>query len=190
MNHTDESSLENSLILAMPSLVEPLFYHSVIYICEHSDEGAMGIMINRPLDIHVADVLKQLEFLVENPTAESSTVLCGGPVQMQRGFVLHDGGNTWEGSVELEHGLSISSSKDILQAIAENRGPENMLVALGYAGWQPGQLEKEFSENSWVKAPVQHQTLFETPYENRWNHAANQAGIDWDRLVTTQVGHA
>lgn len=185
-----DSSLENDLILAMPSLVEPLFYHSVIYICEHSPEGAMGIMINRPLDIHVADVLRQLEFTVENPVTESTTVLCGGPVQMQRGFVLHDSGNSWDGSVKLAHGLSISSSKDILQAIAENRGPKNMLVALGYAGWQPGQLEKEFSENSWVKAPVQHQLLFKVPYEERWVEAARLAGIDWNKLITTQVGHA
>ncbi len=186
---TESSSLENHFIIAMPNLLAPLFYQSVIYVCEHNAEGAMGIMINRPLDISMDEILKQMQFKVENPAAQLQQVLCGGPVQMERGFVIHQSGPLWEGSVELEDGICISSSKDILKAIARGDGPEPSLVALGFSGWGRGQLEQEVADNAWLMVPLDKNLMFEIPFEQRWEYAARSLGFDL-KTISQEVGHA
>lgn len=186
---TETSSLENHFIIAMPNLLAPLFYQSVIYICEHNEEGAMGIMINRALDISMDEILKQMQFEVKNIETQFQQVLCGGPVQMERGFVIHQSGSLWEGSVELEDGICISSSKDILKAIAAGEGPDQSLVALGFAGWGAGQLEQELAENSWFMVPMDKNLMFEVPFEQRWEYAARSLGFDL-KTISAEVGHA
>jgi putative transcriptional regulator len=182
-------SLKNSLIVAMPTLLSPFFYRAVVYMCEHTAEGAMGIIINHPLGITIDDILKQLHYQVKDPRLKELPVLCGGPVQTERGFVIHRSGMKWGGSVELQEGIYITSSREILEAMAEQKGPEQLLVALGYAGWGAGQLEHEFVENSWIPVKADPAIIFQLPFEKRWEAAGAILGIDFN-CISNQVGHA
>ncbi len=184
------TSLKNHLLIAMPSLKDPNFERSVLYICEHTPEGAMAIVINHPLSIHLGDIFENMNIESDNLRAQDMEVVAGGPIQQERGFVLHKHGDThWESSMELNDELSITTSKDILEAIANNKGPEHAVIALGYAGWEAGQLEKELSENSWLLSPSSHSILFETPHEDRWKAAALLVGVNMDTL-SFEVGHS
>lgn len=182
------SSLKHNFMVAMPTMMSPFFYRAVVYICEHSAEGAMGIIINHPLGITIEDILRQMHYEVQDPKLKTLPVLCGGPVQTERGFVIHHSGMNWGGSVELEDGICITSSREILAAMAENKGPEQMLVALGYAGWGAGQVEKELANNDWITVRAASNILFETAYEKRWYAAGALLGIDFTCL-SSQVGH-
>jgi putative transcriptional regulator len=170
---------------------DPHFAHSVIYICEHSPEGAMGIVINLPLNIHLGDVFQNMNIATTDTHLSETPVLAGGPVQQERGFVIHRSSlkEKWESSLALTQHLSITTSKDILQAIAEHKGPRDMLIALGYASWAGGQLEEEIAQNSWLCSPADPQILFDIPAENRWRAAAALLGVDIDHL-SSDVGHA
>lgn len=183
------SSLSDHFLIAMPTLKDPNFFHGVTYLCEHNEEGAMGIMINRPLDIDLAEVLGQMNIANEQPNIGNKTILLGGPVQCERGFVVHKPHGDWESTLEINENIGITSSRDILEALARGEGPRECLIALGYAGWGPGQLEQEMVQNAWLSVPADETTIFSTPLEKRWETAAALTGVDISRL-SSDVGHA
>ena len=182
-------SLTDHFLIAMPSLKDPNFFHGVTYICEHNAEGALGIMINRPLDIELGEVLGQMKIQSELPEVQHMPILLGGPVQCERGFVLHKPLGQWEATLDVTGDIGLTSSRDILEAIARGEGPERCLIALGYAGWAPGQLEQEMTENAWLSVPADERIIFETPYAQRWEAAAALTGVDIKRL-SSDIGHA
>lgn len=181
--------LTNHFLIAMPALEDPNFFHTVTYICEHNAEGALGLVINRPLDMRLEEVLSHMDLQTNNPEANQIPVHLGGPVQQDRGFVLHEPLGEWEATLKVTDRIGITSSVDILAAIAEQRGPERRLVALGYAGWGAGQLERELTENAWLSGPADPEILFNTPDEERWKAAAASLGVDLD-LLSGDAGHA
>ncbi|MGJ8692976.1 MAG: YqgE/AlgH family protein [Thalassotalea sp.] len=182
-------SLENQLLIAMPSLEDPMFTKTVTYICEHNDDGAMGLIINLPVNITLNELLAQIDAAKETSPNLEQQVLTGGPVSPSRGFVLHSPQGGWSSSLALSHEVMITTSKDILEALGTNKEPPQFMVTLGYSGWGPGQLEKEISANSWLTIPADNQILFETPIEERWKKATEKLGIDIAHL-SSDVGHA
>jgi len=184
-----DGSLTNQLLIAMPGMADPNFSTTVTLICEHNDEGALGIVINRPLDLKLAGLFEQLD--VENPdnAAAESPVLMGGPVGPERGFVLHNAGATYENSLAVSDDIQLTLSRDVIDAMATGHGPRKSLVALGYAGWEPGQLEYEMLANSWLNVPASPNIVFDTPFGERWMSAAKTLGIDISR-ISTDAGHA
>ncbi|MBT8132212.1 MAG: YqgE/AlgH family protein, partial [Gammaproteobacteria bacterium] len=170
--------LRNQLLIAMPALGDPNFHRTVTLVCEHSEEGALGIIINRPLDIRMADIFDQLELAEPEDAIFKRQVLSGGPVQQERGFVLHHPRRKWDSMLKISDDIGVATSRDILSSIAEGDGPSESLVALGYAGWTAGQLEAEMQANAWLSVPANPEIVFETPYEQRWQHAASLVGVD------------
>ena len=183
------TNLTNHFLIAMPGLLDPNFYQTVTYICAHNEEGAMGIVINRPLTIDLGEVLNQMDLKPSNEQIENIPIYHGGPVQADRGFVLHRPDKEWQSSIHISQDIGMTTSRDILQAIAKGRGPEKSLIALGYAGWAAGQLETEIKENAWLSGPADSDIIFNLPYEQRWESAARLLGIDMDKL-SSDVGHA
>lgn len=183
------TSLTNQFLIAMPTLADPNFARTVTFICEHSPEGAMGIVINRLTDLHLTDIYQQIDVDVVHALHGDLPIYLGGPVQGNRGFVLHEPLGGWESTLHVSDTLGVSTSRDILQAIAEDRGPDQFLVAIGYAGWAPGQLEREIVENSWLSGPADRQIIFELPPEQRWTAAAQLMGVDVTTL-SSDAGHA
>lgn len=184
-----EPYLTDHLLIAMPALGDPNFVRSVTLICQHDADGAMGIVINRQGDYTVGDLFGQLDIVCDSSEMKARRVLSGGPVQPERGFVLHGDGSRWNSTLHIGEQLSVTTSRDILAALARGDGPADTLVTLGYAGWDAGQLEAELAENSWLTAPASHEILFRTPLEQRWQAAARAVGIDLSRL-TDYAGHA
>lgn len=182
-------SLENQLLIAMPTLDDPMFHRAVTYICEHNDQGAMGLIINIPVNISLNELLAQINADKDASPQLSQQVLTGGPVSPDRGFVLHSPQNCWSSSLALSDEVMITTSKDILEALGTPAEPKEYMVTLGYAGWGPGQLEKEIQENSWLTIPADNQILFNTPIEQRWQKATEKLGIDIAHL-SSDVGHA
>lgn len=183
-------SFKDHFLIAMPSLLDPNFAHSVTYICEHTEQGAMGIIINFPLTIHLGDILENMNIHPDDAQIAQTLVFAGGPVQQERGFVIHRPlDKDWQTSLKLNDDVFITTSKDILEAIAHHEGPSQAIVALGYAGWMEGQLEKEISENSWLCAPADPNIMFEVPFQDRWRAAAAGLGVDVDHL-SVEVGHS
>ncbi len=184
------NSLRDHFLLAMPSLSEGIFSQSITYICDHSESGAMGLIINQPLDLSLAEIFDHLE--IDNSLDDFSDrpVMAGGPVQIDHGFVLHrDPVQRWEASLKVTDTMTLTTSRDVLRSIARGRGPQDYLIALGYAGWSAGQLEEELAENSWLTLPANGRIIFSTPYEERLQAAADQLGIDLN-LIPSQPGHA
>jgi len=188
--------LTNHLIIAMPGLTDPIFKKSVSFICQHTAQGAMGLTINRPTDINFSELLTQLKIpLDDSPLATSFSsipVYLGGPLEREHGFILHSNdtqANAWEQTIKINEQLSLSSSKDILTAIACGQGTSHYLIALGYAAWTKGQLEQEMQENSWLNTPADNEILFHTPFKQRWESAALNMGIDI-HLISGDIGHA
>ncbi|MCV6639246.1 YqgE/AlgH family protein [Candidatus Albibeggiatoa sp. nov. NOAA] len=184
--------LTNHLLIAMPNLDDPHFAQTVTYVCMHNDDGAMGIIINRPISgVDVGQVLEHMEIESHNPVADRMPVFDGGPVQKERGFVLHEPSDkNWDAMLILQDQMAITTSQDILQAMADGSGPDNVLIALGYAGWSAGQLEQEMLENTWLSIPANdNDIIFNIPAENRWQAAASKLGIDIN-LLSTQAGHS
>ncbi|SDI27192.1 YqgE/AlgH family protein [Pseudomonas panipatensis] len=181
--------LKHHFLIAMPHMADPNFAQTVTYLVEHNEQGAMGLVINRPSGLSLSDVLEQLR-ADELPPArcQGVNVYSGGPVQTDRGFVLHPTGQTFQATVELGE-LNLSTSQDILFAIADGSGPQKSLIALGYAGWEAGQLEAELSDNAWLTCPADPAILFDTPSEQRLAAAAERLGINLS-LLTAQAGHA
>ena len=183
-------SLQNHLLIAMPSLDDPLFGRSVTYICEHNEDGAMGIVINHPLSVDVASLLEQLEIEFDAGSDAAKRKVCaGGPVQNDRGFVLHTPKAGFTSSMQLNQDLMITTSKDILEQLTTDDAPEKFILALGYAGWSAGQLEQELKDNSWLTLPLDESMLYELPYEERWLAAWRSLGVDV-ASVSTRAGHA
>ncbi len=180
--------LNNQFIIAMPTLVDNNFAHTVTYLCQHNSEGALGIVINRTTGMKLDEIFKQMDIKVTSLAASETVVLAGGPVQQDRGFVLHTGSGDWHASMPVSDSVSLTTSRDVLEAIAVGEGPEHYLIALGYAGWGEGQLEKEILDNAWLNTPCGNNILFDTPINQRWNAAAEQIGIDINKL-TTPAGH-
>lgn len=185
----DSNLLTNHFLIAMPNLRDPNFARTVTLICEHSSEGAMGIVINRTTDLRLADVLGQMDIDGAGSQHLDMPVHIGGPVQSNRGFVLHEPLGHWESTLPITESFGVSTSRDILVALAENRGPAHCLLALGYAGWSAGQLEREIADNAWLSGPADRQILFETPVDERWNAAVRHLGVDLAAL-SNEAGHA
>lgn len=186
------SSLKNQFLIAMPSLADPNFNRTVTYICEHNAQGAMGIIINRPSELQLIDVLNHMGISDETITDPDQTIFIGGPVEEERGFILHSNGEQtgeWDSSMPVTEAISITTSRDILEAMARGEGPKRTLIALGYAGWTAGQLEAEIQQNAWLSGPASPEILFERPAEERWEAAARLLGVDMN-LITTEIGHA
>ena len=183
------SNLTNHFLIAMPSLQDGNFFHTVTYICEHNDDGAMGIVLNRPSDLRLLDLLPQLEINESIPEKCQQPIYIGGPVQIDRGFVLHSREKVWESTVSITDQIGITTSRDVLQSIAAGEGPEKSLIALGYAGWAAGQLETELSANAWLNGPADLETMFELPADRRWDAAAKLLGVDLN-LLSGDTGHA
>jgi putative transcriptional regulator len=182
-------NLTNQLLIAMPTLADPNFHRTVTLVCEHGAEGAIGVVINRPLELTLKEICEHLKLEEVLPEAAAQRVLLGGPVQMERGFILHQPLGGWESTLSIDSDIGLTSSVDVLRAIALGQGPRRTLVALGYAGWAPGQLEKEISENSWLTVPSDPDILFAMPYEERWQAAASKLGVDLN-LMSVEAGHA
>ena len=182
--------LENNLLIAMPSVKDPNFDGTVTYVCKHDEKGAMGIIINRPLKMRVSEIFNQLSFdTVDNKQAEQ-LVLGGGPIQQEMGFVLHQSNESYDKTLnpsDLE--IKVTISQDILSSMAQGKGPQTSLVALGYAGWDPGQLETELSENTWLSVPANPVILFDTPFDKRREAASALLGIKISQL-SAYAGHA
>jgi len=181
--------LANQLLIALPSLADPHFARSVALICQHDDEGAMGVVVNRPSEYTLGDVFEQMDIKVEDEELRAQRVLAGGPVHPDRGFVIHDGGREWDSSLAIADDLYVTTSRDVLEAIARGEGPARAMVALGCAGWGAGQLEFELVENSWLTVPADADLLFTTPLDARWELAADRLGVDMMH-VTDYSGHA
>ena len=179
----------NQLLIALPALNDPHFARSVALICQHDEEGAMGVVVNRASEYTLGDVLAQMNLEVRDPALGGQIVLNGGPVHPERGFVLHDGDRQWDSTLTIGNGLALTTSRDILEAMAEGAGPTHVVVALGCAGWGAGQLEFELGENSWLTVPADNELLFALPLEQRWHAAGGRIGIDITR-VTDYSGHA
>jgi len=189
MNSTAPSYLKNHFLIAMPHMADPNFAHSVIYLIEHNQHGAMGLAINRPGDLSLADVLEQLRpDMAPDPRCQQLPIYAGGPVHTDRGFVLHPRGWSYQATLDLGE-LALSTSQDVLLAIADGSGPERFLIALGYAGWEAGQLEAELIDNAWLTCPAAPAVLFDVDADQRLQRAAAPLGIDLS-LLTSQAGHA
>lgn len=181
--------LANQLLIALPSLADPNFSRSVALICQHDSDGAMGLVINRPSEYTLGEVLSQMGISTDNPVLRERQVLAGGPVHPERGFVLHDGNRIWDSTLRVVEGLYVTTSRDVLEAIANGDGPPRSTVVLGCAGWGAGQLEQELIENTWLTADSDDELLFSLPLDSRWQAAAGRIGVDLAR-VTDYSGHA
>ncbi|MBE9526205.1 MAG: YqgE/AlgH family protein [Proteobacteria bacterium] len=184
-------NLTNNFIIAMPGLADPMFEKSVSYICQHNEHGAMGLTINRPTDISFSELLSQLNIPLQDKQIGATPVYLGGPVETGHGFILHanNESESWQQTMRINKYISLSSSKDILTAIARGKGPTDYLVILGYAGWGSGQIEREVQENSWLNMPADNEIIFHTPFKRRWEKAAMNMGIDIN-LISSDIGHA
>lgn len=180
--------LSHHFLIAMPGLQGDFFSRSLIYLCDHSADGAMGLVVNKPLQINLDELLQHFE--LEGNRGQGQPVFAGGPVQTERGFVLHSmDQRTWDTSTPIGNELGLTTSRDILTALAQGTGPDHSLVALGYAGWGPGQLEAELTRNAWLTLPATGEILFDTPAEQRLDAAGALLGVDLN-LLSSQYGHA
>jgi len=186
---TKSTYLNHQFLIAMPALTDPNFAQTVVYISEHNPSGALGLVINRPLNLSLGQLLEHLQIATDRPDLAAMPVFHGGPVQPEQGFVLHSPVGHWGATLRVTERIGITTSRDILQATARGEGPESLLVTLGYAGWGPGQLEQELVENAWLSGPADFDILFHTPSERRWLAAAALLGIDLN-LLSTDAGHA
>lgn len=175
------ASIEHQLLLAMPSLNDPLFFQAVVYICEYDPAGSMGIMINKPTDISLGEILRHLEIKVVDETVDNYKVVRGGPLGKDQGFIIQRKQNSSE--------IILSSSKQDLSSLAHGQGLDDTLVSLGYSAWDAGQLEQEIANNDWLVVPMDSKILFDVPFKLRWRQAAALIGVDFDKL-SGDVGHA
>lgn len=183
------NSFTGQFLIAMPQMPDPRFEKTVIYICVHNAEGAMGLVVNKLFDgISFTSLLQQLDIEVTQPAREL-TVHFGGPVESGRGFVLHSADYNREGSVQVSDQVVLTATVDILRAVAEGQGPQKAILALGYAGWGPGQLDEEMQQNGWLHAPADNRILFDTDQDRKWERALASLGINLS-MLSADVGHA
>ncbi len=186
MNSVD---LTQHFLIAMPAMVDPHFARTLTLVCEHNENGALGIVINRPTEMNLRGLLEQVNITPEVGNLRSVPVNFGGPVQVDRGFVLHQPVGGWQSTLAVGTDIGLTTSKDILGAVARGAGPERMLVTLGYAGWAPGQLEHELAQNAWLTVPARTDILFDMPAEERLAAAMHALGVDYASLSDV-AGHA
>ena len=193
---TPAINLTNHFLIAMPTMEDEVFGRSVVYMCEHSEKGALGLVVNKPSDIRISNLFDKVELPLGRPDLASQPVYHGGPVQTERGFVLHDAvaGETMAESVyastlSIPGGLEMTTSRDVLEAISSGAGPQNVFVSLGYSSWGEGQLEVELAENSWLTVAADPAVIFNTPVEQRYDKALALLGVQtW--MLTAEAGHA
>ncbi|MDR3444828.1 MULTISPECIES: YqgE/AlgH family protein [Dyella] len=183
------SSLAGQFLIAMPSLAEPPFSRGVAFICQHDEDGAVGLLVNQLSEYRLGDVLDQMKLECSDLELADAPVLIGGPVQQERGFVLHREPGHWESSYRINGEWSVTTSRDILIAMAHGEGPRLAVMALGYAGWSAGQLEQELKDNTWLTVEANERVVFHTPLEERWSAAAGLVGVDPLQLPG-YAGHA
>lgn len=188
---TDPGYLENQFLIAMPQMLDSYFANSVTYLWKHNEEGALGIVINKPLLASISDIFDELDIVypVEESPFHQQHVLAGGPVERDKGFIIHDAGRSWDSSIAVTPEISICTSKTILQDIAAGTGPENYLVALGCAGWEAGQLEREMTENAWLTVPADNDLIFSKDYAAKADAAAAALGVDLQQ-ISPEAGHS
>jgi putative transcriptional regulator len=184
-----EFNLTNHFLIAMPAMTDPFFAKSLTYVCEHNEQGAMGIVVNRPISLTLSELFAQINMSLKPTELEDVLVHFGGPVQTDRGFVLHDEGGSWQSTLHVNERIGLTTSRDILQAVGEGLGPRHMLVTLGYAGWSEGQLEQELADNAWLSVLATEHILFDLPAEERLPAAMALLGIDYATL-SDEAGHA
>lgn len=182
-------TFSNQLLIAMPGLNDPHFHATVTLICEHNADGALGIVINRPLSLALSGLLEQLSLTAHDRKTADTLVYSGGPVSADRGFVLHNAAAGFESTMVVSDDIQLTFSRDVLDAMAAGKGPDKTLVALGYAGWGAGQLEAEMLANSWLNVPATAEIVFDVPFQDRWQTAARSLGIDMSQL-SADAGHA
>ncbi len=186
-------NLTNQFLIAMPGIGGDTFAGAVIYLCEHTDKGALGLVINKPIDIKLKNLFEKIELSLDRVDLAESPVYYGGPVQTERGFVLHeqidDDGSRFNSSLRIPGGLEMTTSKDVLEALSSGTGPTKILVTLGYSGWGAGQLEEEMGRNSWINVEAQPEIIFNTPVEQRYDKALSLLGID-PAMLSSDAGHA
>jgi putative transcriptional regulator len=188
-------NLTNQFLIAMPGMGDGTFAGTVIYLCEHTEKGALGLVINKPIDITLKNLFEKVELSLDREDLAELPVYFGGPVQTERGFVLHErlGGSdedtAYNSSLRIEGGLEMTTSKDVLEAISSGAGPKKMLVTLGYSGWAAGQLEDEMSRNGWINVEAEPGIIFDTPVDQRYEKALSLLGIDAG-MLSSDAGHA
>jgi putative transcriptional regulator len=182
-------NLTNHFLIAMPAMTDPFFAKSLTYVCEHNDEGAMGIVVNRPISLNLSELFAQINMPLTQPELEDMPVHFGGPVQTDRGFVLHNAGGQWQSTLKVNDKVELTTSKDILQAVGEGTGPSNLLITLGYAGWSEGQLEQELAANAWLSVQATEHILFDLPADEKLAAAMALLGVDFASL-SEEAGHA
>lgn len=183
------SSFANHFLIAMPTMADPNFSKAVTYICEHNKDGAFGIIINRPLEMELSHILGQMNIESDLEDVNSMPVIFGGPVQQERGFIIHRPGGSWRSTFHSHNDITVTTSQDILHAMAKGEGPADALVALGCAGWSANQLEEELQANAWLISPASPDIIFKLPFGERWRAAAKLIGVDIDRLASV-AGHS
>lgn len=187
-------NLTGQILIAMPAMEDPYFSKSVILVCNHDQDGAMGMILNHPLQLNVGDLFEQLDMECHTSYQQERLVHFGGPVQVERGFVLHSPATEFNTTMELSEGLAMTSSKDILEAAARDEAPQDMFIALGYTGWSAGQLEEEIQANTWLNLPLAdnqqlHKLIFKLPNDDKLSWAMQQLGVDFATLSEV-AGHA
>ena len=176
------ASLVDKCLIATPAIKDPIFASSLIYMCEHNQQGSMGLVVNHETSQVLDDIFQQLDIECDDDSIRNQPVYIGGPVQLEQGFVLHSGAPRWQNSIEVSKGIHLTSSLDILQAIARGQGPEDYLVILGFSGWGSGQLESELQQNSWLTSACDADLLFHEKPENKWQVAFDSLGFDINSL--------
>jgi putative transcriptional regulator len=182
-------NLTHHFLIAMPNMADPHFSRTLTYICEHNDQGALGLVVNRPIDMTLQGLFERLSLPLSDTAISESPIYFGGPVQTDRGFVLHEPAGSWQATLRVKEAIGLTTSKDILEAVGRGEGPTRMLVTLGYAGWSAGQLEHELSQNAWLTVEARDKILFEVPAEERLPAAMDLLGVDFARLQD-EAGHA
>ncbi|MBL8305496.1 MAG: YqgE/AlgH family protein [Rubrivivax sp.] len=189
----DRIDLTNQFLIAMPGMADDTFAGSVVYLCEHNEKGALGLVINKPIDITLKNLFEKVELALSGGDLAEQPVFFGGPVQTERGFVLHDalegGPSPYNSTLTVPGGLAMTTSKDVLEALADGAGPKRVLVTLGYSGWGAGQLEDEIGRNGWLTVGADPAIIFDTPVEKRYASAVALLGID-PRMLSQEAGHA
>ncbi|HMM85393.1 YqgE/AlgH family protein [Azohydromonas sp.] len=185
--------LTNQFLIAMPGMADDTFAGTVVYMCEHTDKGALGLVINKPIDIKLKNLFEKVELSLDRDDLADEPVYFGGPVQTERGFVLHekvgDEASPYNSTLEIPGGLEMTTSKDVLEALSAGGGPKKVLVTLGYSGWGAGQLEDEIGRNGWLTVQADPQIIFDTPVQERYERAVRLLGID-PRMLSQDAGHA
>jgi len=194
MSTLENVNLTGHLLIAMPGMTDPFFSKSVTFICTHNQDGAMGVMINRPTDLSYETLFEKIKVELAQSELADNAVLYGGPVQPERGFVLHEHSGEWDSTLSIAENTALTTSKDILESVAMGTGPKKMLLALGYAGWTAGQLEQEIAANSWLSVQAKdgetlHKILFECKAEDKLNASLALLGVN-PAMLSDVAGHA